>query len=66
MRITNNMISNSYMRDVDRNLNNLKTLNEQNTSGKLFRRPSDDPFRVARAMQLHTDTGINADRKSVV
>ncbi|GAA0782687.1 flagellar hook-associated protein FlgL [Hathewaya limosa] len=59
MRITNKMLSNSFLNDVDVNLNNLKTLQQQLTSGKEIKRPSDDPFRVARAMQLHTDIGIN-------
>ena len=37
----------------------MKTINNQLTSGKEFRRPSDDPFKVARSMQLHGDIGAN-------
>ncbi|ATD54617.1 flagellar hook-associated protein FlgL [Clostridium chauvoei] len=59
MRITNSMMSNSFLRDLGRNQSNLKTLNEQLTSGKEIRRPSDNPFKVARSMQLHTDIGTN-------
>ncbi|AWZ48163.1 flagellar hook-associated protein 3 [Clostridiaceae bacterium 14S0207] len=59
MRITNKMLSNSFLNDVEVNLNNLKTLQQQLTSGKEVKRPSDDPFRVARSMQLHTDIGRN-------
>lgn len=59
MRITNKMLSNNFLNDVEVNLNNLKTLQQQLTSGKQVKRPSDDPFRVARSMQLHTDIGRN-------
>ncbi len=59
MRITNSMMSKNFLRDVNRNQNNLKTINNQLTSGKEFRRPSEDPFKVARSMQLHGDIGTN-------
>lgn len=59
MRITNKMLATSFMTDMNRNLNNLKTLQQQMTSGKEVRLPSDDPFKVARAMQLHTDIASN-------
>lgn len=61
MRVTNNMLANTFMRDMDNNLTNLKTIQEQLTSGKEIRRPSDDPFKVARAMQINTD--INANKQ---
>lgn len=63
MRITNKMLSNNFLRDMNVNLRNLSKLQEQRTSGKEFRRPSDDPFRVARSMQLHTEQGINEQYK---
>lgn len=59
MRVTNSMMSTSFLRDLGRNQENLKTLNNQLTSGKEIRRPSDNPFKVARAMQLHSDMGVN-------
>lgn len=55
MRITNQMMSKSFLRDLGRNQNNMKKLNDQLTSGKEIRRPSDNPFKVARSMQLHRD-----------
>jgi flagellar hook-associated protein 3 FlgL len=61
MRVTNKMLSNSFLTDMRSNLSNLQTLQQQMTSGKEIRRPSDDPARVARAMQLHTD--INANKQ---
>lgn len=59
MRVTNRMMSNNYLRDMKTNLNNLNTINRQLSSGKELRRPSDNPFKVARSMQLHTDINTN-------
>ncbi|WP_373898284.1 flagellar hook-associated protein FlgL [Haloimpatiens sp. FM7315] len=59
MRVTNKMLSNNFLRDMNVNLQNLKTLQEQMTSGKEIRRPSDNPFKVARSMQLHTQINSN-------
>lgn len=60
MRITNKMMANNYLRDMGNNLSNLNRLNGQLSSGKEIRKPSDDPFRVARSMQLHSDINANA------
>ncbi|QAA31641.1 flagellar hook-associated protein FlgL [Clostridium manihotivorum] len=59
MRVTNRMLSNNFLSDMRTNLNNMKTLQSQLSSGKEIRRPSDDPFKVARAMQLNTDISAN-------
>lgn len=59
MRVTNKMLSNNFLYDMQNNLQNLKTLQGQLSSGKEIRRPSDDPFKVARAMQMHTDITSN-------
>ncbi|MTK13650.1 MAG: flagellar hook-associated protein 3 [Clostridiaceae bacterium] len=59
MRVTNKMLSNNFLSDMNRNLNNLQTLQKQMTSGKNFTKPSDDPFNVARSMQMHTSIGAN-------
>lgn len=59
MRVTNRMLANNYLRDMNKNLNNMKTLDGQLTSGKEIRRPSDNPYKVARSMQLHTDISTN-------
>lgn len=61
MRVTNQMLANSFLGDMKNNLENLKNLQQQMTSGKEIRRPSDNPFKAARAMQLHTD--INANKQ---
>ncbi len=59
MRVTNKMLSNSFLADMRTNLQYMQKLQQQMTSGKEIRRPSDDPFKVARAMQLHTDINTN-------
>lgn len=61
MRVTNKMLSTSFLRDMNNNLANLQELQQQMTSGKEIRRPSDNPFKVARAMQLHSN--INANKQ---
>ncbi len=59
MRITNQMMSKSFLKDLGRNQNYMKKINDQLTSGKEIRRPSDNPFKVARSMQLNRDIGAN-------
>lgn len=59
MRITNSMMTTSFLRDMNNNLENMKTIQGQMTSGKEIRKPSDDPSRVARAMQLTSDLNAN-------
>ncbi|EKN41414.1 flagellar hook-associated protein 3, partial [Clostridium botulinum CFSAN001627] len=52
MRITNKMMANSFMTDMNNNLENLNRINQQLTSGKNFSKPSHDPAGVIRSMQL--------------
>ncbi|WP_027633896.1 flagellar hook-associated protein FlgL [Clostridium hydrogeniformans] len=59
MRVTNKMLSTNFLRDMRNNLGNMKDLQSQLTSGKEIRRPSDNPFKVARSMQLYSDIGSN-------
>lgn len=59
MRVTNSMLSYNFLKDMRNNLNNMQTMQEQLTSGKEIRKPSDNPFKVSRAMQLHSDIDAN-------
>ena len=59
MRVTNKMLSNNFMSDMRNNLNSMQTLQQQMSSGKEIRRPSDNPFKVARIMQLSSDIDAN-------
>jgi flagellar hook-associated protein 3 FlgL len=55
VRVTNSMMSKSFLRDLNRNQSYMKTINNQLTSGKEISRPSDNPYKVARSMQLSSD-----------
>ncbi|HDK7167372.1 flagellin [Clostridium sporogenes] len=59
MRITNNMMANSFMTDMNNNLENLDRIRQQLTSGKNFSKPSHDPAGVIRSMQLYTSIDAN-------
>jgi flagellar hook-associated protein 3 FlgL len=59
MRVTNQMMANNFLTDMNNNMENLNKLQRQMTSGKEISKPSDDPTKVARAMQLQTDINTN-------
>lgn len=64
MRITNKVLVKGYLSDLNVNLQNMKKYQEQLSSGREIRRPSDDPFKVARAMELSTAISANERYKS--
>ena len=64
MRITNIMMTSSFLNDMQRNLNKMNKIQNQLTSGKEVRRPSDNPFIVARSMQLNGDISANEQYNS--
>lgn len=59
MRVTNRMLSNNFLRDMRTNLYNMSKVQTQLTTGKEISKPSDNPFKVARSMQLYTDIASN-------
>ncbi|MDP4145955.1 MAG: flagellar hook-associated protein FlgL [Bacillota bacterium] len=59
MRVTNKMLSNSFLADMRTNLQNMQTVQQQMSSGKEIRRPSDDPFKVSRAMEINSEIDAN-------
>ncbi len=59
MRVTNSMMSASYLKNLNKNLNNLNIINNQLTTGKEISKPSDNPFKTARVMQLYSDIATN-------
>ncbi|MDS1002906.1 flagellar hook-associated protein FlgL [Clostridium sporogenes] len=61
MRITNKMMSNSFLKDMNNNLQNLDKIRQQLTTGKNFSKPSDNPTGVIRSMQLYS--GIEANKQ---
>lgn len=58
-RITNNMLSSNYLRNMNRNLVNMKTLQNQLASGKEINKASDNPYKTSRSMQLHAEISYN-------
>lgn len=52
MRITNAMLVDTVLTNLNRNLNKLETLQTQLTSGKRLTRPSDDPSDVGQSLTL--------------
>lgn len=63
-RITNRMMSNNYIGNMRRNLSNLNTINNQLSTGKVINRPSDNPYKTARSMQLTTSINTNTQYKT--
>lgn len=58
-RVTTSMLTNNYLDGMNKNLSNLQTINNQLTTGKEISRPSDNPYKVARTMQLYSSIDAN-------
>ena len=54
MRITQNMLNNSMLRNLNNSLTRMEKLQEMLSSGKKVSKPSDDPVAVARGMFYRT------------
>jgi flagellar hook-associated protein 3 FlgL len=59
MRVTNKMLSNNFLSNMRKNLTNMSTIQDQMSSGKQIRKPSDDPFKASRIMQMHSEIDAN-------
>jgi flagellar hook-associated protein 3 FlgL len=59
MRITNKMLSNNFLTDMQSNLQNMQTLQQQMSTGKLISKPSDDPLGTTKVMQLNSQIDQN-------
>lgn len=58
-RITSNILTSNYLRNMRRNLNNMKTLQNQLASGKTIQKASENPYTASRSMQLNTEMSYN-------
>ncbi len=58
-RITSNMLTSNYLRNMKRNLNNMQTFQNQLASGKVIQKASDNPYTASRSMQLNTEISYN-------
>ncbi len=54
MRITNHMVTSSSLRNMQKSMQRVSTLNEQVTTGKKISAPSEDPVVAIRALKLRT------------
>lgn len=52
MRITNTMITNNMLYNLNKNLNKLSEWQNQMATGKLFNKPSDNPIGVSKSLEL--------------
>ena len=59
MRITNNMIVNSYLTSFNSALERQNKLQEQLSDGKAIHRASDDPVRAVRSLKYNTNLAEN-------
>lgn len=55
MRVTNGNMMNSYLRDVQNNLQNMDKLNNQLNTGKQINRISDDPLKTVKILNLNSE-----------
>jgi len=55
MRITNRMMINNSLRDINNNKTNLDKLNTQFSTEKKIQKPSDDPIVAIRALRFRSD-----------
>ncbi|MBS4025125.1 MAG: flagellar hook-associated protein FlgL [Clostridia bacterium] len=51
VRVTQNMMTNNLLRNLQRNLGRLEKLQDEMATGKKMRRPSDDPANVVNALR---------------
>ena len=63
MRITNNMLINNLMRNLNNNYRKMDKIQQQSATGRKFQLPSDDPIGVSRSLKFHTDISIIEQHK---
>ena len=54
MRVTNHMVTNSSLRNMQKSMQRVSNLNQQVTTGKKISAPSEDPVVAIRALKLRT------------
>ncbi|MBN6186961.1 flagellar hook-associated protein FlgL [Aneurinibacillus sp. BA2021] len=64
MRITQNMLNNSMMGNLNKSLNRMDRLQDMFSSGKKISKPSHDPIVAARGMMYRTSLAENAQYRS--
>jgi flagellar hook-associated protein 3 FlgL len=63
MRVTNQMMLRSTLRDLNGSLSRLQQSQTELSTGRLVRKPSDDPTKATQAMSLRTSTRVTDHRQ---
>lgn len=66
MRITNSMMTNNILLNLNRNRKTMANYEEQMSSGKKIQKPSDNPIIAARALKLRTNVSEISQYKTNV
>lgn len=59
VRVTSTMLSSNYLKNVSKNLLNIQTMQSQLSTGKEISKPSDDPYKASRIVQMYADVASN-------
>lgn len=59
MRITSTMLSSNYLKNINKNMSYLQTLQSQLSTGKEISKPSDDPYKASRIVKMYADIAGN-------
>ncbi|MBA1334010.1 MAG: Flagellar hook-associated protein FlgL [Firmicutes bacterium] len=63
MRVTNNMLINNMQKNLNMSLRRMEKIQDEMSSGKKIRVPSDDPVGTARSLKLRADLKANEQFK---
>lgn len=66
MRITNSLMSQSFLSNLNKNSNNVFKYQEQLSSLKKVNRPSDDPLKASKILDLKNELKQNAQYKTTI
>ncbi|MFL2075814.1 flagellar hook-associated protein FlgL [Marinilactibacillus psychrotolerans] len=66
MRITNSLMSKSFMRNLNNNMKSVYKYQEQLSTMEQVSRPSDDPLKVSKVLDLNNEIKQNAEYKSTI
>ncbi|MEK5478254.1 flagellar hook-associated protein FlgL [Paenibacillus sp. FSL R5-0407] len=60
LRVTSNMMSNQVLRNLNKNLNKMADLQNQESTGRKLNKPSDDPVGVTYALRYRSELSANS------
>lgn len=64
MRVTNSMMNNTFMNGLKNNLNQIYDINNKMNTGQQINRPSDNPAKIAKIMNLQNEMKTNEQYNS--